>query len=220
MRRAIAEHMVRSKNVSPHVSTVHEVDMSAVVAARSVLKEQYAERDIRLTYTAFILHATAQALAEHSILNSSWEEAAIRIHPEINIGVAVALDQGLIVPVIRNADEKSLMGLAREVVDLATRARNRQLLPDEVQGGTFTITNYGTMGSLIGTPIINQPQVAILGTGAIKKEVVAIEAAGGDTIAVRPMMYLSLTFDHRVLDGAVADTFMQSIVQILQNYEP
>jgi 2-oxoglutarate dehydrogenase E2 component (dihydrolipoamide succinyltransferase) len=219
MRRAIADHMVRSKATSPHVTTVHEVDMSAVVTAREVLKAQYAERGVNLTYTAFIIHAAAQALAEHPMVNSSWTDEGIKLHRDVNIGMAVAIPQGLIVPVLRNADQKSLMGVARDIGDLATRARNKQLLPDDVQGGTFTLTNYGTLGSLFGTPVINQPQVAILGTGAIVKRVVVAEGPGGDSIAIRPMMFLALTFDHRVLDGGMADPFLRSIVERLQNYQ-
>jgi 2-oxoisovalerate dehydrogenase E2 component (dihydrolipoyl transacylase) len=218
MRRAIADHMVRSKATSPHVTTVHEVDMSAVVATREALKAQYAERGISLTYTAFIMHALAQALVEHPMVNSSWTDAGVRLHRDVNIGLAVAIPQGLIVPVVRGADQKSLMGLAHDINDLATRARNKQLLPDDVQGGTFTMTNYGTLGSLFGTPVINQPQAAILGTGAIVKRVVVVEAPGGDTIAIRPMMFLALTFDHRILDGGSADPFLRNIVDRLQGY--
>jgi 2-oxoglutarate dehydrogenase E2 component (dihydrolipoamide succinyltransferase) len=219
MRQAIAEHMVRSKHTAPHVTTIHEVDVSAVVSAREILKGQFSERGVRLTYTAFIVQAVAEALAEHPIVNSSWADTGIQVHQDINVGLAVALETGLIVPVIRNADQKSLMGLARDVVDLANRARNKKLVPDDVQGGTFTITNYGTLGSLLGTPVINQPQTAILGTGAIRKQVVVVEGPGGDTIAIRPMMYLSLTFDHRVLDGGLADPFVQTIVRKLETYE-
>jgi 2-oxoglutarate dehydrogenase E2 component (dihydrolipoamide succinyltransferase) len=217
MRRAIAEHMVRSKATSPHVTTVHEVDMSAVVAARELMKAQYAERGVNLTYTAFIAHAVAQALTEHPLANSSWTDGGIQIHRDVNIGVAVAVPQGLIVPVIRNADQKSLLGLARDLADVTSRARNKQLMPDDVQGGTFTITNYGTLGSLFGTPVINQPQAAILGTGAIVKRVVVVEGPGGDTIAIRPMMFIALTFDHRILDGGTADPFLRSVVDKLQN---
>jgi 2-oxoglutarate dehydrogenase E2 component (dihydrolipoamide succinyltransferase) len=219
MRRAIAEHMVRSKHTSPHVTTVHEVDMSAVLAAYEAQKDAVAERGVRLTLTAFIVQATARAITEHPLVNSSWTDAGIQVHRAIHIGIAVALPQGgLIVPVIRHADEKSLVGLAREVNDLANRARTKQLTPDDVQGGTFTLTNYGTLGSLFGTPVINQPQAAILGTGAIKKRVVVVEGPGGDSIGIRPMMHLALTFDHRVLDGGTADPFVQSIVRHLEQY--
>jgi 2-oxoglutarate dehydrogenase E2 component (dihydrolipoamide succinyltransferase) len=219
MRRAIAEHMVRSKATSPHVTTVHEVDMSAVVAARELLKESYAERGVNLTYTAFIVEAAAQALTEHPLVNSAWTEAGIQVQAEVNIGLATAVPQGLIVPVLRNADQKSLLGLARDIGDLVGRARNRQLTPDDVQGGTFTLTNYGTLGTLFGTPVINQPQAAILGTGAIVKRVVVVEGPGGDTIAIRPMMFIALTFDHRILDGGTADPFLRNIVERLEGYQ-
>jgi 2-oxoglutarate dehydrogenase E2 component (dihydrolipoamide succinyltransferase) len=218
MRRAIAEHMVRSKQTAPHVTTVHEVDMSAVTAAYRTLKDSYAGRGVKLTYTAFIVQVLAEALAEHPIVNSSFTPEGIQLHSDVNIGMAVAVPTGLIVPVIRNANEKSLPGIAREVNDLAARARNKQLVPDDVQGGTFTFTNYGTLGSLFGTPVINQPQAAILGTGAIRKQVVVVEGPDGDSIAIRPTMFLSLTFDHRVLDGGTADPFVQTIVRKLQEY--
>ena len=216
MRRSIAEHMVRSKHASPHVTTVHEVDMSAVTAAYRARKGPFAERGVKLTYTAFIVEAVAAALAEHPMVNSSWTDQGVQLHRDVNIGVAVALPTGLIVPVIRHANEKSLEGLARELTDLANRARARQLVPDDVQGGTFTITNYGTLGSLIGTPVINQPQAAILGTGAIRKQVVVLEGPDGDSIGIRPLMFLSLTFDHRILDGGTADPFVRTIVRRLE----
>jgi len=193
--------------------------MSAVMRAYEDLKGQYAEQGVKLTVTAFIVHCAAAALAEFPMVNSSWTEQGIQVHHDINIGLAVALPQGLIVPVVRNADQKGLMGLAREIADLTGRARNRQLVPDDVHGGTFTITNYGTLGSVIGTPIIYQPQAAILGTGAIRKRVVVLEHANGDTIGIRAMMYLALSFDHRVLDGGSADPFVHAIVEKLERYE-
>jgi 2-oxoglutarate dehydrogenase E2 component (dihydrolipoamide succinyltransferase) len=221
MRKAIAEHMVHSIRTSPHVTTVHEVDMSAVMATNATLKAAYAARGIKLTLTAFIMQCLAEAIRRHPLVNSSWTDAGIQIHPSVNIGMAVALPGGgLIVPVIKQADEKNLSGMAKAVADLATRARDRKLAPDDVQGGTFTVTNYGTLGSLFGTPVINQPQTAILGTGAIKKRVVVVESPAGDSIAIRPMMLLSLTFDHRVLDGGTADPFMQSLVRLLEAYRP
>lgn len=219
MRKAIAEHMVRSKATSPHVSTVHEVDMSAVMAARQALKPSYAERGVNLTFTAFLCHAVAQTLVEFPMLNSSWTDAGIQVHRDINLGLAVAVPQGLIVPVVRNADQRNLLGMAQAINDLTERARNKKLVPDDVQGGTFTLTNYGTLGSLFGTPVINQPQAAILGTGAIVKRVVVLEGPGGDSIGIRPMMFLSLTFDHRILDGGSADPFMQRLVERLQTYQ-
>jgi pyruvate/2-oxoglutarate dehydrogenase complex dihydrolipoamide acyltransferase (E2) component len=218
MRRRIAEHMVRSKlHTAPHVTTVFEVDMSAVVAHRRTHKDDFARRGINLTFTAYVVAATAEALRHHPVANSEWRDEGLLLKPEINIGMAVALDEGLIVPVIKHADELALAGIARQVNDLAQRARAGQLKPDEVQGGTFTITNHGVAGSLFATPIINQPQAGILGVGAIKKRVVVLEDQG-DAIAVRPMMCLSFTFDHRVLDGASADWFAAEIVQLLAEW--
>ncbi|GAB4409019.1 MAG: dihydrolipoamide acetyltransferase family protein [Anaerolineae bacterium] len=218
MRRRIAEHMVRSKlHTAPHVTTVFEADMSAVVAHRAAHKDDFARRGINLTFTAYFVAATAQALRRHPAVNSEWREDGLLLKPEVNIGVAVALDEGLIVPVIRRADELSLAGLARQVNDLALRARSGQLTPDEVQGGTFTITNHGVAGSLFATPIINQPQTGILGVGAIRKRVVVLEDQG-DALAVRPMVYLSFTFDHRALDGAAADWFVAEIVSLLEGW--
>jgi len=219
MRRAIAEHMVHSKRTAPHVTTVHEVDMSAAMAALRSQRQAFADRGVRLTLTAIIVDAVARALSEHPFANSSWTDDGIKLHRSINIGMAVAIAEGLIVPVIRNADEKSLIGIARDVTDLAERARTKRLSPDDVQGGTFTITNYGTLGGLFGTPVISQPQCAILGTGAVKKRVVVVEGTEGDTIAIRPMMFLSLTFDHRIMDGGMADPFVQTIVRTLETYE-
>ncbi|NPA30805.1 MAG: 2-oxo acid dehydrogenase subunit E2, partial [Chloroflexi bacterium] len=217
IRRRIAEHMVFSERVAPHVTTVHEADLHRVVAHRAAHKAEFAARGVRLTYTAYFVAAAAQALRRHPLVNSSWTDDGILLHKVIHIGIAVALgDKGLIVPVIKNADELSLLGIARALNDLTERARAGRLNPDEITGSTFSITNYGTNGSLFGTPIINQPNVAILGVGAIKKRVVVLE---GDALAIRPMAYLSLTFDHRVLDGAVADAFMQDIVRQLEEWE-
>ncbi len=214
IRRRIAEHMVFSERVAPHVTTVHEVDLHRVVEHRARHKAEFAARGVRLTYTAYFVAAAAQALRRHPLVNSSWTDEGILLHKVINIGIAVALgDKGLIVPVIKNADELSLLGIARALNDLTERARRGQLTPDEISGSTFSITNYGTNGSLFGTPIINQPNVAILGVGAIKKRVVVLE---GDVLAIRPMAFLSLTIDHRVLDGAVADAFVQDIVKQLE----
>jgi 2-oxoglutarate dehydrogenase E2 component (dihydrolipoamide succinyltransferase) len=215
IRRSIAEHMVRSKRTSPHVTTVFEVDFSAVVAHRDARKEQYAREGLRLTFTPYIIAATAQALKEHPRVNSSWSEEGIVLKKEINVGMATALEDGLIVPVIKNADHYNLRGLAGQVNDLAQRARNNQLKPAEVQGGTFSITNHGVTGSLFATPIINQPQCGILGVGKIEKRVKVIE----DAIAIRPLAYVSFTFDHRILDGAVADYFVATIKEIIENWE-
>jgi 2-oxoglutarate dehydrogenase E2 component (dihydrolipoamide succinyltransferase) len=217
MRRRIAEHMVLSKlRTAPHVTTVFEADMSAVVAHREANKAAFAARGINLTFTAYLVAATAEALRRHPMANSQWTDDGILFKREINIGMAVALDEGLIVPVIKAADELALPGIARAVNDLANRARSGALKPDEVVGGTFTITNHGVAGSLFATPIINQPQTGILGVGAIKKRVVVLE---NDAIAVRPMVYLSLTFDHRVLDGASADWFVAEIVRTLEHWQ-
>ncbi len=215
MRKRIAEHMVQSKHTAPHVTTVMEADLSRVVAHRKAHKASFADRGIHLTYTAYLLAAIVAGLKAVPLANSSWKENGIQIHKQINLGMAVALPKGgLIVPVIKNADEHSLTGLARTVNDLAARARNGQLKPDEVQGGTFTLTNHGTKGSLFATPVINQPQSGILGSGAIQKRVVVVN----DAIAIRPMIYLSYTFDHRILDGASADTFLSQVVQALENW--
>lgn len=217
MRRRIAEHMVLSKlHTSPHVTTVFEADLSRVVAHRAAHKDAFARRGINLTFTAYFMAATAEALRRHPHVNSQWTDAGILLKPDVNVGMAVALDDGLIVPVIKRADELSLAGLARQINDLAGRARSNALTPDEVQGGTFTITNHGVAGSLFATPIINQPQAGILGVGAIQKRVVVLE---NDAIAVRPMVYLSFTFDHRVLDGASADWFAAEIVALLAGWE-
>ena len=215
VRRAIAEHMVFSRRTSPHVTTVMEADLSRVVAHRQANKEAFARDGANLTFTAYFIASTVAALKAYPIVNSSWSEAGVVIQREINIGMATSLGEaGLIVPVICNADCLSLLGLARTVNDLAHRARSRQLKPDEVKGGTFTITNHGISGSLFATPIINQPQCGILGVGAIQKRVVVI----ADAIAIRPMVYVSLTFDHRILDGASADTFLAKVVESLQNW--
>jgi pyruvate dehydrogenase E2 component (dihydrolipoamide acetyltransferase) len=215
MRKAIAEHMVLSRRTSAHVSTVFEVDMTAVVAAREKAKQRFEERErIKLTLTPFIAKALVNAVREFPILNSSVSGDSIVYKRPINLGVAVALETGLIVPVVKDAHLKSLTGLALEIADLAERARTKKLRPDDVQGGTITITNPGVYGALFGTPIINQPQVAILGVGGIEKRPVVIQ----DAIAIRSMVYLSLSFDHRVIDGAVADQFMARLKQNLQTW--
>jgi 2-oxoglutarate dehydrogenase dihydrolipoamide succinyltransferase (E2 component) len=216
MRRRIAEHMVLSKlHTAPHVTTVFEVDLSAVVAHRVANKGAFAARGVNLTFTAYFVAATARALHAHPAVNSQWTDEGILLHRDVNVGMAVAVDDGLIVPVIRHADDLSLGGLARQINDLAARARAGDLSPDDVQGGTFTITNHGVSGSLFATPIINQPQTAILGVGAIQKRVVVTE---DDAIAIRPMAYLTLTFDHRVLDGAAADWFMVTLKESLEGW--
>lgn len=214
IRRSIAEHMVRSKHTSPHVTSVFEFDFSAVAAHRKANKDNFERDGVRLTFTAYIVAATVQALKTHPTVNSSWSDEGILLKREINIGMATAIDDGLIVPVIKNADSLNLLGLARIINDLADRARNKQLKPNEVKGGTFSITNHGTMGSLFATPIINQPQCGILGIGAIEKRVKVID----DAIAIRTMAYVSFTFDHRILDGAEADRFVSTIKQQIETW--
>lgn len=215
MRRSIAQHMVESKlHTSPHVTTVFEIDLSAIVAHRKAHKEQFAKQAVKLTFTPYFVAATALALQEEPVINARWTDDGLFYHHIQNIGMAVAIDDGLIVPVIKNAGDYNLIGLARQVNDLAERARNRQLNPNEVQNGTFTITNHGVSGSIVATPIINQPQAAILGVGTIEKRVKVIN----DAIAIRPCAYFSLTFDHRIADGATADRFMQIIKHTLENW--
>jgi pyruvate/2-oxoglutarate dehydrogenase complex dihydrolipoamide acyltransferase (E2) component len=220
MRKAIAEHMVMSKTVAPHVSTIMEVDMSCVIDHRSANKEIFSAQGVNLTFTAYFVAASVAALKAYPLVNSSWSEDGVRLYNSINIGMAVSLgEDGLIVPVIKNTDNLSLLGIARVVNDLAERARARKLQPDEVKGGTFTITNHGVTGSLFATPIINQPQCAILGVGLIQKRPVVINDPNlGDVIAIRSMLYLSLTFDHRIIDGAIADMFLAKLVGTLQNW--
>ena len=214
MRRAIAEHMVRSKTVAPHVTTVHEVDMSRVIAHVTKHKDEFARQGVKLTYTPYFVQAVVYGLQQVPIVNAQFTEQGIVMKRELNIGIAVAIEDGLIVPVIKHADDKSLLGLSRVVNDLAGRAREKKLTTDEVVSGTFTITNYGMFGSLFGTPVISQPQSAILGIGAIQKRVIVIN----DAIAIRPMVYLALSFDHRLLDGAIGDTFMSKVKEFLENY--
>jgi 2-oxoglutarate dehydrogenase E2 component (dihydrolipoamide succinyltransferase) len=214
IRRAIAEHMVRSKHTSPHVTTVFEVDFSSVAAHRAANKATFARDGANLTFTAYLISTIVQALKAHPLVNSSWSDEGIILRKEINIGMAAATPDGLIVPVIKNADSLSLLGLARTINDRAEKARTKNLRPDDVQGGTFTLTNHGTSGSLFATPIINQPQCGILGVGKIEKRVKVIN----DAIAIRPMAYISLTFDHRILDGASADAFMNTVKDTLENW--
>jgi pyruvate dehydrogenase E2 component (dihydrolipoamide acetyltransferase) len=216
MRSKIAEHMILSKRVSAHVTTVHKVDMTRIARIRARHKDEVKARyGYSLTYLPFIARAATEALRAWPLCNASIEGNNIVHHNEINIGIAVALEAGLIVPVIRNADEMSVLGLQRAIVDLATRARARQLKPDEVQGGTFSITNFGSFGSLFGTPIINQPQVAILGVGSVEKTPVVTD---DDAIAIRSVSLIGLTFDHRLIDGAYADQFMGKLKSTLENW--
>jgi 2-oxoglutarate dehydrogenase E2 component (dihydrolipoamide succinyltransferase) len=220
MRKSIAEHMLASKRISPHVLTVMEVDLSRVVAHRAANKEAFARTGVNLTFTAYFMCAVVTALKTYPLSNSSWNDAGVIIHSAIQPGMATSLgEEGLIVPVIKNADNLSLMGMARAVNDLANRARNKKLQPDEVKGGTFTLTNHGVSGSLFAMPIINQPQCGILGVGAMQKRAVVItDAFGNDSIAIRPMVYLSYVFDHRILDGASADWFLAKVKNTLENW--
>lgn len=203
MRKTIADRMVKSKQTSAHVTTFFEADFSSIAKFR---------QGRNLTYLPFVVRAATRAIRDVPIVNSSWGEPGIVVKKDIHIGIATALEDGLLVPVIRHADRKGLTQLAKEIADLAERARSRKLSPEEVQGGTFTITNHGGFGSLFSTPIIHQPQVAILGVGAIQKRAVVID----DAIAIRPMGYLSLSFDHRVIDGATADQFMGKLKHYLE----
>jgi 2-oxoglutarate dehydrogenase E2 component (dihydrolipoamide succinyltransferase) len=216
MRKRIAEHMVLSKRTSAHVHSVFEVNFSRVAQIREARKAEFERAGAKLTYLSFIIKAAVDAVHAVPIVNASVDGESIIYHKDVNVGIAVALDWGLIVPVIKGADERNLLGLSRAVADLAARARSKHLKPEEVSGGTFTITNPGVFGALFGMPVINQPQVAILGVGNIEKRPVVID----DAIAIRPMGYLSLGYDHRVIDGAVADEFMSIIKRSLENWDP
>jgi pyruvate dehydrogenase E2 component (dihydrolipoamide acetyltransferase) len=215
MRRSIAEHMVASRRTSAHVATVFEVDCSAILSARAALKPEFESSGVPLTVTPFFVQAAVRAIERFPILNSSVDVDTIVYKKAINIGIAVAVEGGLVVPVIRNADRKDLRGLAEAIGDMSDRVRTKQLSPDEVQGGTFTVTNPGNFGGLFGIPIINQPQVAILAIGGIQKRPVVID----DTVQIRPMVYLSLSFDHRTIDGVVADQFMANIQKNLETWD-
>jgi 2-oxoglutarate dehydrogenase E2 component (dihydrolipoamide succinyltransferase) len=216
MRRQIAEHMLASRRTSAHVTTVFEVEMTRVAETRQRHAQEFERRHgLKLTYTPFLVRAAVEALKEFRIFSASVEGTDVVYKRDLNIGVAVALETGLIVPVVKRADEKNFLGIARAVQDLADRARSKRLSVEDVQGGTFTITNPGVFGSLMGTPIINQPQVAILGVGAVEKRPVVRQ----DAIAIRSMVYLVLSFDHRIIDGAVADQFMGRIKAVLENWQ-
>ncbi|MEF3273626.1 MAG: 2-oxo acid dehydrogenase subunit E2 [Chloroflexus sp.] len=219
MRRSIAEHMMRSVRTAPHVTTVMEVDLSRVLAHRAAQQESFSRQGVRLTLTPYFVMATVAGLQAVPVFNGSFTEQGIIIHRRINIGIAVALNEGLLVPVIPDADEKNLLGLARAINDLAERARTKRLRPEETHGGTFTITNHGVTGSLFATPIINQPQAGILGIGAVVKRPVVVTQHGLDAIAIRPLCYLSFTFDHRIADGATADQFLTKVKQRLEQWE-
>jgi len=218
IRKLTAEHMVMSRRVSPHVNTIFEVDYTRIAQIRARKKKEYADRGVSLTYLAFIAKAVADSLRKHPVVNSAVSGESTVIRRDINLGIAVALDWGLIVPVIKHADELSLIGVARAINDLGERARTKKLSPDDVQRGTFTITNPGVFGSVIGTPIINQPQAAILCVGTIEKQPAVITVDGTDTLAVRTKGLLSLAFDHRIVDGADADRFMAEVKRALQEF--
>jgi 2-oxoglutarate dehydrogenase E2 component (dihydrolipoamide succinyltransferase) len=215
MRQKIAEHMVASKHVSAHVYSVDEIDMSKVAAIRAKSKEEFEKRyETKLTFMPFFVKAAVAGLRAYPIVNASLDGTNVVLHKEINIGIAVALDWGLIVPVVKNADEKNLLGIQRNLNDLAERARSKKLKPEEVQEGTFSITNPGVFGGLFGLPVISQPNVAILGLGAIEKRPVVVD----DAIAIRSMCYVTLSYDHRVVDGAIAHQFLHKVKETLENW--
>ena len=216
MRRQIAKHMVESRRTAAHCTTVVEVDFGRLAARREELRPAMAGRGVKLTYLAFVAREVVAALERHPILNASVDGEEIVHHQDVNLGIAVALEDGLIVPVIRQAQRLSLEGMAAAIADLATRAREKRLQPDEVQGGTFTITNPGQFGAVLATPIINSPQVAILDLEAVVKRPVVIERDGEDSIAIRLMSYLCMSWDHRALDGAEAARFLGELRQGLE----
>jgi len=216
IRKSIAQHMVESKHTSPHVLTVMEADMSKVIKHRSANKAIFERDGVKLTFTAYFMTAIVAGLKSYPIVNSSWNDEGVLVHKNVNLGMATSLgEDGLIVPVIKGADNLSLLAMARSINDLANRARSKKLQPDEVKGGTFTLTNHGISGSLFAFPVINQPQCGILGVGAMQKRVIVTE---DDASAIRPMVYLSFVFDHRILDGASADWFLAKVKETLENW--
>ena len=220
MRKLIAEHMVRSKQTSPHVTSFTEADVTNMVMWREKVKKDFEKREnTKITFTPLFIEALVKCIKKFPLINSSLDGDKIIVKKDINIGMATALQTGsLIVPVIKNADQLNLVGLSKQVNNLADNARNGKLKADDTQGGTFTLTNVGSFGSLMGTPIINQPQVAILAVGAIKKRPVVIETAQGDSIAIRHMMYLSMSYDHRIIDGSLGATFLTAVAKELENF--
>ncbi|HEY4288815.1 MAG TPA: dihydrolipoamide acetyltransferase family protein [Puia sp.] len=222
MRRLIADHMVRSVHTSPHVTSISEADVTHLVHWRDKVKKEFEKREnTKLTFTPLFIEAVIRCIKKYPLINSSLDGDKIIVKKDINIGMATALPSGnLIVPVIRNADQLNLTGLARQVNNLADNARQNKLRPEDTQGGTFTLTNVGTFGSLMGTPIINQPQVAILAVGAIKKRPMVLETPEGDAIVIRHMMYLSLSYDHRIVDGSLGATFCSAVARELENFSP
>jgi 2-oxoglutarate dehydrogenase E2 component (dihydrolipoamide succinyltransferase) len=219
MRQAISRHMVASRRTAAHCTTIVEADFARVASRRRELREPMARRGVNLTYLAFVVRATVEALAQHPKLNASVDGEEIVYHDDVNVGIAVALDDGLVVPVIRRAQRLSLEGIAVTIGELAERARKGRLEPDDVHGGTFTITNPGQFGAVLATPIINQPQVAILDLEAIVKRPIVVEGANGDSISIRPMSYLCMSWDHRALDGADAARFLATIKGRLETWE-
>jgi 2-oxoglutarate dehydrogenase E2 component (dihydrolipoamide succinyltransferase) len=220
MRKLIADHMVRSKHTSPHVTSFTEADVTNLVLWRDKMKKEFEKREgTKITFTPLFIEAIVKCIKKYPLINSSVDGDKILVKKDINIGMATALPSGnLIVPVIKNADQLNLVGLTKQVNNLADSARNGKLKADDTTGGTFTLTNVGTFGSLMGTPIINQPQVAILAVGAIKKRPVVIETPHGDSIAIRHMMYLSMSYDHRIIDGSLGATFLTAVANELQNF--
>lgn len=220
MRKLIADHMVRSKHTSPHVTSFTEADVTNLVMWRDKVKKEFEKREgTKITFTPLFIEAIVRCIKKFPLVNSSVDGDRIIVKKDINIGMATALPSGnLIVPVIRNADQLNLVGLAKQVNNLADNARNNKLRPEDIADGTFTLTNVGTFGSLMGTPIINQPQVAILAVGAIKKRPVVVETPHGDSIAIRHMMYLSMSYDHRIVDGSLGATFLTAVANELENF--
>lgn len=222
MRKLIADHMVMSKHTSAHVTSFVEADVTNLVNWRNRIKDKFKKQyGENITFTPLFIEAIAKAIREFPMINSSVDGTRIIIRKDVNIGMAAALPSGnLIVPVIRAADQLNLIGLTRTVNDLANRARNNQLKPDEIQGGTFTLTNVGTFGNVMGTPVINQPQVAIMATGAIRKKPAVLETPEGDVIAIRQMMFLSMSYDHRIVDGALGGSFIRRVADLLEQFDP
>ena len=221
MRKLIAEHMINSKRVSAHVTNMIEADVTRIVNWRNNIKDEFQKREgTKITFLPVFLEATVKALKDFPMVNSSVDGENIVIKKSINLGIAVALpDNNLIVPVIKNADQLNITGLAKELNRLASNARSSKLSPDDIQGGTFTITNFGSFGNTIGTPIINQPQVAILAVGAIEKKPAVVETAEGDVIAIRHKMFLSLTYDHRIIDGSLGGSFLKRVAEYIENFD-
>ncbi|RMG45305.1 MAG: dihydrolipoamide succinyltransferase [Acidobacteria bacterium] len=219
MRLAIARHMVESVRAAPHVTAVFEADMSAVLAHRKAHVEEFARQGARLTLTAYFVAAAARAVAEVPAVNSTWHDDHLEVFEDVNVGVATALgDEGLVVPVLHRCQQLDLLGIARRLTDLAARARAGRLRPEELQGGTISISNHGTTGSLIATPIIHRPQSALIGVGKLQKRVVVVDTPEGDAIQIRPMVYVTLTIDHRALDGFTANRFLGALVRALEEW--